>query len=249
MADEHNRRHHLDPESGVLIEDISESRIEEMVIQENEYSQEHSCPKMPDIPETSSSLDIATNREYLRQIGIAYDDTPATLTYDTRFMTAQDFMNMAKYQDNLVPVKQVYDKHRWVEHIYDPNLGGYGRRVSKLRCALCYKYSDYFKIDIDPHKRRPLITTEEGDLKSSERDNSLMLFHHERSAQHTMVVEELKKRNLDKLMNDNYQLSINDYHDTQYEVTIRMIRLVYGDINTYLLLLLFYMYSQSRRIL
>ena len=30
-------------------------------------------------------------------------------------------------------------------------------------------------------------------------------------------------------MNDNYQLSINDYHDAQYEVTIIMLRLVYGN--------------------
>ena len=56
-----------------------------------------------------------------------------------------------------------------------------------------------------------------------------MLYKHERSAQHIMIVEELKKRTLGKLMDDNYQLSINDYSDTQFEVTIRMLRLVYGN--------------------
>ena len=81
------------------------------------------------------------------------------------------------------------------------------------------------KIDNQRWGRKDL----EGNLKSTEAENRQMLLDHEKSAQHTMVVAELKKRNLEQLMSDNYQLSINDYHDTQYEVTIKMIRLVYGN--------------------
>ena len=142
MADQDHRGHHLNEDSGLFIDDISESRVIAMEAAEDAFSIEHSCPKMPDIPETSSSLDITLNKEYLRQIGIAYDDTPATVTHKTRFMTAEDFLNVARYQKAILPAKKIYERYPWVQYLFDET----NPAASKVRCGLCYKYSDHFKI-------------------------------------------------------------------------------------------------------
>ena len=65
MADQDHRGHHLNEDSGLFIDDISESRVIAMEAAEDAFSQDHSCPKMPDIPETSSSLDITLSKEWL----------------------------------------------------------------------------------------------------------------------------------------------------------------------------------------
>ena len=57
-----------------------------------------------------------------------------------------------------------------------------------------------------------------------------MLKAHERSGQHTIVVDELKSRTLEELSNDDYQLETNHYHDGAYETTMKVIRLVYAEV-------------------
>ena len=57
-----------------------------------------------------------------------------------------------------------------------------------------------------------------------------MLQNHEKSAQHTIIVDELKSRTLEELSNDDYQLETNHYHDAAYETTMKVIRLVYAEV-------------------
>lgn len=70
-----------------------------------------------------------------------------------------------KYQKDLLPIQTIENNKVWCEYL--PNAADL--RSSRIRCRLCYKYYDEFKL-LKNHKSA--LATKEGILKKNKRRKS-----------------------------------------------------------------------------
>ena len=95
-----------------------------------------------------------------------------------------------------------------------------------LRCGLCFEHSKRLKYS----EKWADIAKEEGILHATESENLVAISHHDsKSKQHALVMGELTHRTLDDLMMDDYQLSVGNYDDGRYGVTMTLLRLAYTE--------------------
>ena len=131
---------------------------------------------------------------------------------------------MAKYQTGIIPIQPIVDRHHWVEFVANST----DSKTRHIRCGLCYRHSKRYKLS---HEAISDISKKYGVLKNTESANLKMLQRHAKSGQHFLVTQELRKDALKGIKEDDYVFEVNHYHDSAYQVTMRMMRLVYVSVS------------------
>ena len=77
-----------------------------------------------------ASKDLDIRREIARKQNINFDDSPATLIYERKFMTLDTVLKASYHQPGIFPLQTVILKYPWVEYLFKPD----SPTLSTMRC-------------------------------------------------------------------------------------------------------------------
>ena len=102
-----------------------------------------------------------------------------------------------------IPVDVCLRKYPWAQFV--PNEENWF--ASTLRCGVCSKWSDYFKLN---KNYRTDMSIGKGIHKNTRAQYLTALANHAKSAQHQLVIKKLESRTLEDIKEDDYQFSLGE---------------------------------------
>lgn len=186
------------PLDETLLDNLDETRLNNAITEMEAFDQEHECPRIPDIREDISSLDMTIKRELARKMNIAFEEAPSTIIYERKYTTIENALYAAQKLQHIFPIQTITKNYPWVEYIHNK----IEPLKSRIRCGMCAKYTKHFRIYQVKYSK---MSKAEGiEIKSTKEDNLDLIWDHLKTGQHTTILNKLQHQTIEEIMDGGY---------------------------------------------
>lgn len=168
---------------------IGRENIGQAVTAANETSRRDICTNLMLNPDgANTAMIVGHENQRKRHISDEHDHSEELEWETTSHFQPRWIDQIKAHQIELIPVDVVEKNKVWVEYLYNAKEP----KISTLRCRLCYKYFDEFRIK-PQHKSS--FASKEGMLRVNKFKNKEAITLHANSPSHLAIIEKLQARN------------------------------------------------------